>query len=116
MPNLRDRIKSWLGVLLRATKNAAPQASNTGAPAQIEHASDQSLVPYDENLLARSRTQWQFGDWESLAKLDRDALQHHPDRAKLALLAAAGHLQQCDSQKPPASSPASRKTGVAARN
>ena len=51
------------------------------------------LVPYDENLLERARTQWQFGDWHSLAKLDRDALQHHPDRAKLALLAAAGRLQ-----------------------
>lgn len=51
------------------------------------------LVPYDENLLEKSRTQWQFGDWESLAKLERDILQHHPDRAKLALLAAAGYLQ-----------------------
>ncbi|GAB6059391.1 hypothetical protein JCM31598_25080 [Desulfonatronum parangueonense] len=51
-------------------------------------------VPYDENLLERSRTQWQFGDWESLVKLERDALQHHPDRAKLALLAAAGHAQK----------------------
>lgn len=50
-------------------------------------------VPFDENLLERARTQWQFGDWESLAKIERDTLQHHPDRAKLALLAAAGHLQ-----------------------
>lgn len=50
-------------------------------------------VPYEENLLERARTQWQFGDWDSLAQLDRDALQHHPDRAKLALLAAAGRLQ-----------------------
>lgn len=54
------------------------------------------LVPYDENLLERARTQWQFGDWHSLAKLDRDTLQHHPDRAKLALLAAAGHQQLGD--------------------
>ncbi len=43
-------------------------------------------VPYDENLLERARTQWQFGDWASLMKLERDTLQHHPDRAKLALL------------------------------
>jgi tetratricopeptide (TPR) repeat protein len=49
--------------------------------------------PYDLNLLERARTQWQFGDWESLAQLDRDTLQNHPDRAELALLAAAGHLQ-----------------------
>jgi len=52
-----------------------------------------TLVAYDENLLERTRTQWQFGDWTSLAKLDRQPLQHHPDRAKLALMAAAGHLQ-----------------------
>lgn len=50
-------------------------------------------VAYDEDLLERARTQWQFGDWESLAELHRDTLQHHPDRAKLALLAAAGHQQ-----------------------
>lgn len=55
-------------------------------------------VPYDENLLERARTQWQFGDWASLMKLERDTLQHHPDRAKLALLAAAGHMQQGDTQ------------------
>jgi hypothetical protein len=54
---------------------------------------EQSVVPYDENLLERARTQWEFGDWQSLAKLDRETLQHHPERAKLALLAAAGRLQ-----------------------
>jgi hypothetical protein len=52
-----------------------------------------TIIPYDENLLERSRTQWQFGDWLSLAQLNRDPLQHHPDRDKLALLAAAGRLQ-----------------------
>jgi hypothetical protein len=51
---------------------------------------------YDEYLLDRARTQWQFGDWESLMKIERDALENHPDRAKLALLVAAGHLQQGD--------------------
>lgn len=55
--------------------------------------SAQIVMPYDENLLERARTQWQFGDWQSLTKLNRDTLQHHPDRAKLALLAAAGRLQ-----------------------
>lgn len=58
-----------------------------------DHTSGGHPVPYDENLLERARTQWQFGDWESLAQLNRDTLQHHPDRAKLALLAAAGRLQ-----------------------
>ncbi len=57
---------------------------------------ESNFVPYDENLLGRARTQWQFGDWDSLAKLDFNMLQHHPDRAKLALLAAAGQQQQGD--------------------
>ena len=59
----------------------------------LVHDSVSKLVPYDETLLERARTQWQFGDWNSLANIDRDTLQHHPDRAKLALLAAAGRLQ-----------------------
>lgn len=48
---------------------------------------------YDEQLLENARTQWQFGDWESLIKLDLETIQAHPERAKLALLAAAGHQQ-----------------------
>ncbi len=64
-------------------------ADRTGTHSSREQQSQ--LVAYDENLLDRSRTQWQFGDWDSLTQLDRGTLQHHPDRAKLALLAAAGH-------------------------
>lgn len=64
----------------------------------IESQSEQVVVPYDENLLERARVQWQFGDWESLAAIDRDTLQHHPDRAKLALLAAAGLFQTGDTE------------------
>lgn len=46
-----------------------------------------------DGALERARTQWQFGDWQALAQLDRDTLETHPDRAKLALFSAAGHLQ-----------------------
>ncbi len=71
-------------------------APTQNATEDMEHFKDHTdgLVPYDENLLERARTQWQFGDWASLIKLERETLQHHPDRAKLALLAAAGHMQQ----------------------
>lgn len=48
---------------------------------------------YDKHLFERARTQWQFGDWESLARIERESLNHHPQRASLALLAAAGHQQ-----------------------
>lgn len=68
-----------------ATRNQSDRSS--------ESVTSFEIVPYDENLLEHSRTQWQLGDWGSLTKLDRDILQHHPDRAKLALLAAAGQMQ-----------------------
>jgi hypothetical protein len=102
MHPLFENIKAWLIEQLTGKPPAAAPARATAAPDQIGHDHDhdhaQSIVPFDENLLERSRTQWQFGDWDSLAKLDRDTLQHHPDRAKLALLAAAGHAQKGDSQ------------------
>jgi hypothetical protein len=51
----------------------------------------EASAPIDEQLLERTRTQWQFGDWASLVQLDPKAFQNHPERAKLALLLAAGH-------------------------
>lgn len=59
----------------------------------FEPYSEQDVVPYDENLLERSRINWRFGDWQSLSQLKFETLQHHPDRAKLVLLGAAGRLQ-----------------------
>lgn len=88
-----QKFKAWLLRQLATPEKIASLAHSTRATGQIEHETAQNVVPYDETLLERSRTQWQFGDWESLAQLERDTLQHHPDRAKLALLAAAGRLQ-----------------------
>lgn len=57
-------------------------ALDSSAPASI-----------DLQLLQRVVTQWQFGDWQSLVQLDIATLQNHPDRAQLALYAAAGQQQ-----------------------
>ena len=57
-------------------------------------ASNQQLLPYDTSLLDRVRDQWQLGDWQGLTALDAESLEHHPDRAKVALLVAAAHLQR----------------------
>jgi hypothetical protein len=54
---------------------------------------EQLWVAFDEHLLEQARTQWQFGDWERLAAIPRESMQHHPERAKLAVLVAAGHSQ-----------------------
>ena len=62
-------------------------------PARPSSPTPSELLPLDETLLERANTQWQFGDWEGLAEIELEALHHHPDRAKLALLAAEGHLQ-----------------------
>lgn len=86
-------ISQWFKRVFAATAST-PEPSESDTSSIVQEQEQSQLVPYDENLLERSRTQWQFGDWETLAKLDRDTLQHHPDRAKLALLAAAGHQQQ----------------------
>jgi len=50
-------------------------------------------VSYDEDLYERARTQWQFGDWDSLARISPDAIQHHPERARIALMVASGLIQ-----------------------
>ena len=70
-----ERLKAWLFGRQGATKSEAADARSTGAAGQTVHDDAQSFVPYDENLLERSRTQWQFGDWASLAKLERHTLQ-----------------------------------------
>lgn len=92
--NIRKRLSRLFS---RPTNENATIADESEIIHQTRHHKS-GFVAYDENLLERARTQWQFGDWESLMKLDRETLQHHPDRAKLALLATAGHMQQGDIQ------------------
>ena len=58
---------------------------------QLNDTFRDSLVAYDENLLERTKTQWRFGDWESLTAIPIETLKQHPDSAKLALYCAAGH-------------------------
>lgn len=68
------------------------ESPKTGTSSIVAEASA-DLISCDDGLSDRARTQWQFGDWASLALLDRDTLQNHPGRAELALLAVAGRLQ-----------------------
>jgi hypothetical protein len=96
-----NALRRWLNQILGSSRPTQPGIASlqpTESNSQTTETfysidATSHLVPYDENLLERARTQWQFGDWQSLAKLDRDNLQHHPERAKLVLLAAAGRLQ-----------------------
>ena len=84
-------LRRWWRHRQRPTTQLSQSTMDT--PPTESTAQPGEWVAYDEALLERARTQWQFGDWESLANLQRDTVQHHPDRAKLALLAAAGQQQ-----------------------
>lgn len=72
-----------------------PRPRDKGAPLadQDDTAEPAETLPHDVHLLERARSHWQFGEWKALAALDADTLHYHPDRAKLALLAATGHAQ-----------------------
>ena len=59
----------------------------------FDFSSEESQDGFFASLLDRARMQWLMGDWETLSKLDLDQIQHHPDRAKLALLVSAGLMQ-----------------------
>ena len=93
MASLFKRLKAWFVFKGAPEKPVTVHVIQTDSGGRDDNDLIQDVVPYDENLLERSRTQWQFGDWAGLAAISRETLQHHPDRAKLALLAAAGH--QC---------------------
>lgn len=58
----------------------------------VKDAAAPSLI-HDERLSECVWRQWELGDWDSLAQLDRETLRCHPDRARLALLVAAGCVQ-----------------------
>lgn len=68
-------------------------------PANAALQAPAAVMPFYAELLTRTRTEWQFGEWNRLAELDYLEIRHHPEREKLALLAAAGHQQLGDVPK-----------------
>jgi FkbM family methyltransferase len=102
-----------------------PRLRLSAGHAPLTHAASESVVdagslsaqaaalpdPPDPGLLDRCRTQWQFGDWASLAALTQQEVAAHPDKAKLAVLAAAGHQQMGDMQAAKAWASSAREWG-----
>lgn len=66
-----------------------PLASSLFSPSEAKSA----LLP---TLLDRARLQWFTGDWESLAATATLDIEHHPERAALALLASVASHQVGD--------------------
>jgi hypothetical protein len=59
----------------------------------LDSATEESQDGFYTGLLDRARIQWLMGDWEGLAKIDLEQIEHHPESAKLAALSAVGHSQ-----------------------
>ena len=83
----RNVLNAYAELVDTAPSPLEPQAQGSRPQGQ------RGMVPYNTQALPAAREQWQRGDWASLASLTLDELQDHPDRAKLALLAGAGHMQ-----------------------
>jgi len=68
--------------------------SSKGALEAPARTTTKGLLPTsDDEILDRSRMQWQFGDWDNLAAMDWQVIERHPQRAELALLIGAAHQQ-----------------------
>jgi hypothetical protein len=88
-----NSFRNWLIVFLGGKPQDAGAADKATEAQDVAYRESSTPVVFDESLFERSRTQWHFGDWTTLASLQRETIQNHPQRAKLALLAAAGRLQ-----------------------
>jgi len=91
------RVKSARKPRTTASKQPSKTRKKSFVQAEFESvdpSAESAVAPsvYDEYLLERARTQWQFGDWEKLASLENEPLKDHPDRARLAALCGAGYL------------------------
>jgi tetratricopeptide (TPR) repeat protein len=71
----------------------APLKENDFSSTEVANSTQAQSLDHDENLLKRARTQWQFGDWESLLHLQKEKIEVHPARDELSLLVAAAYLQ-----------------------
>ncbi len=91
-------LRSGRVAALAAPPRPDPLNRPVGRPAaDPSDASHRLQASVSDDLLEKARTQWQHGDWDSLRALDPARLEEHPERARLALLVAAAHLQSARS-------------------
>ncbi len=81
---------------LEKEKKARKKARHEGRSHPVELVEEAVLASYDEGLLEKARTRWQFGDWDRLTQIEQKELIHHPQREKIALLVASAHFQRGD--------------------
>ncbi len=76
-----------------AGATATTAVASAAQPGDTAHAATEV---YDDGLLDRARGLWRRGDWAALVALDSAEVAAHPQRARLALLVAAGHQALAD--------------------
>lgn len=86
--SLSDEIERLQRQLAQGVRSG-PSESNEKKPP----AADERSGAGDSEWLASAQAQWRQGDWKSLASMQEAQIQQHPDRAMLAMLAAAGLFQ-----------------------
>lgn len=77
------------------TKAAKKTAPKPVAKKAVSKRTTQQ-VSASEQLLEQSRSDWELGHWDKLAKLAEGPLETDPNREKLALLASVGLAQRGD--------------------
>jgi FkbM family methyltransferase len=96
LKHLKNILTRWFGAQYSShnpveTTPIADSQPVQEMPTTGEHA--HTLMAYDENLYERAKTQWQFGDWTSLAAMDEHSLANHPEGGRLWLLKATAYAQ-----------------------
>ena len=98
MPSKKNRRHNRPNLLVNVSRQisqpvtASIPSSNFNRKASLDRTNE-DISNHEEQLLLIVESQWVLGDWHSLAQLQRDQIKQHSNRAKLALLVAAGHIQ-----------------------
>jgi SAM-dependent methyltransferase len=98
MPSKKNRRHNRPNLFVNVSKQisqpvtASIPSSNFNRKASLDRTNE-DISNHEEQLLLTVESQWVLGDWHSLAQLQRDQIKQHSNRAKLALLVAAGHIQ-----------------------
>lgn len=83
----------------RSTKGAGVPGAGEVVPAGAGATAlpvTQDVQPFNARRLEEAREHWIAADWGRLSRIDREALAHHPDRGRLAMVGAAAALQVGD--------------------
>jgi hypothetical protein len=90
--SLADELERLQRQLAQGGRIGPSESNDKKAPAPAPAADERSGAG-DTEWLAAAQEQWSQGDWKSLASIQEAQIQQHPDRAMLAMLAAAGLFQ-----------------------